>query len=138
MFNLGGGTPVAKTRVFVSFDYDHDETLKTFLVGQSKHSDSPFELADWSIKEAISQDWKTKARTRIKSVGVVAVLCGEHTHTATGISAEVKIAQEEGVPYFLLKGYADKTCTKPTAAQSTDKLYKWTWENLKALIGGGR
>jgi len=41
---------MAKPKVFVSFDYDHDETLKEFLVGQSKLKDSPFELADWSIK----------------------------------------------------------------------------------------
>lgn len=38
---------MAKTKVFISFDYDHDETLKEFLVGQSKLPDSPFELADW-------------------------------------------------------------------------------------------
>jgi hypothetical protein len=129
---------VPKKRVFVSFDYDHDEVLKNFLVGQAKNPDSPFELADWSIKEAISEEWKKKARTRIKSVDLVAVLCGQHTHTATGVSAEVKISQDESVPYFLLKGYADKTCTKPTAAKSTDKLYNWTWPNLKTLIGGGR
>ncbi len=127
-----------KKRVFVSFDYDHDEVLKNFLVGQAKNPDSPFELADWSIKEAISEEWKKKARTRIKSVDLVAVLCGQHTHTATGVSAEVKISQDESIPYFLLKGYADKTCTKPTAAKSTDKLYNWTWPNLKTLIGGGR
>jgi len=53
---------MAKTKVFVSFDYDHDETLKTFLVGQAKHEDSPFELADWSIKEAITEDWKAKSK----------------------------------------------------------------------------
>lgn len=129
---------MAKNRVFISFDYDHDETLKTFLVGQSKNEDSPFELTDWSIKEPIDGDWKAKARTRIKSVDVVAVICGLHTDTATGVSAELTIAQEEKVPYFLLAGYADKTCVKPKAAKSTDKLYKWTWENLKTLIGGGR
>jgi hypothetical protein len=129
---------MAKTKVFVSFDYDHDETLKTFLIGQAKHEDSPFELADWSIKEAITGDWKEKARTRVKSVDVVAVICGQHTHTATGVSAELKIAQEEKVPYFLLKGYKELDCTKPTAAKENDKLYKWTWENLKILIGGGR
>jgi hypothetical protein len=50
----------------------------------------------------------------------------------------VEIAQEENVPYFLLNGYAEKTCVKPKAAKSTDKLYKWTWDNLKSLIGGGR
>ena len=25
-----------KKRLFISFDYEHDETLKTFLVGQAK------------------------------------------------------------------------------------------------------
>lgn len=129
---------MAKKRVFISFDYDHDEILKTFLVGQSKHEDSPFELSDWSIKEPITGDWKAKARTRIKSVDVVVVICGQHTDTAIGVNAELTIAQEEKVPYFLLAGYADKTCVKPKAAKSTDKLYKWTWENLKTLIGGGR
>jgi len=59
-----GQKVMAKKRVFISFDYDHDETLKTFLVGQSKHADSPFELADWSIKEHLTGDWKKKAATR--------------------------------------------------------------------------
>src|SRR4051812_42270851 len=129
---------MAKTKVFISFDYDHDEPLKEFLVGQSKHEDSPFELADWSIKEAISEDWKKKARTRIKGVDTVAVICGKNTDTATGVSAEVTIAQEEKVPYFLLQGYKDGGCKKPKAAKVDDKLYEWTWKNLKALIGGGR
>lgn len=129
---------MAKTRVFISFDYDHDETLKTFLVGQAKLPDSPFELADWSIKEHIDGDWKAKATTRIRAVDVVAVICGEHTDTATGVSAEVKIAQAEGKPYFLLNGYKDIVCKKPIAAKATDKLYKWTWDNLKSLIAGNR
>ena len=129
---------MSKTRVFISFDYDHDSFLKTALVGQSKNEDSPFELADWSIKEHIDENWKAKARSRIKSVDVVCVICGEHTHTATGVGAELKIAQEEGKPYFLLNGYADKDCTKPTSALYSDQLYTWTWENLKTLIRGGR
>jgi hypothetical protein len=129
---------MAKTKVFVSFDYDHDETLKEFLVGQSKLKDSPFELADWSIKEPQTGDWKEKARKRIKVVDVVAVICGLHTDTATGVSAEVTIAQEEKKDYFLLAGYADKANKKPKSAKDSDKIYKWTWDNLKTLIGGGR
>jgi hypothetical protein len=124
-----------KTKTFISFDYDHDETLKIFLVGQAKNSDTPFEIADWSIKEAIDENWKKKARTRIRSVDVVCVICGEQTDTATGVSAEVTIAQEEGVRYFLLKGYSDKTCKKPKAAKSTDTMHDWTWPNLKKLLG---
>lgn len=53
-----------------------------------------------SIKEAIDTNWKANARTRIKGCDVVAVICGKHTNEATGVSAEVSIAQEEGIPYF--------------------------------------
>jgi hypothetical protein len=129
---------MAKARVFISFDYDHDLDLKNLLVGQSKNDDSPFELADWSVKEAISEEWKKKVRTRIKSVDQVIVMCGEHTDTATGVSIELTIAQEEGIPYFLLHGRSSKTCKKPKSAQSTDTMYKWTWDNLKKLIKGDR
>lgn len=129
---------MAKTRILTSFDYDHDDDLRTLLVGQSKNPDSPFEMADWSVKEALSGDWKAKVRTRIRSVDQVIVICGTHTDTATGVNVEIKIAQEEAKPYFLLWGRANGTCKKPTAALTTDKMYKWTWDNLKALIGGSR
>lgn len=129
---------MTKKRVFISFDYDNDEFLKTALVGQSKHSDSPFELADHSIKEHLTGDWEKKAAPRIKGVDLVIVICGEKTHTASGVSAELKMAQQHKVPYFLLAGYSDKTCTKPIAALQSDKVYNWTWDNLKILIGGGR
>ena len=56
---------MAKARVFTSFDFDHDESQRNLLVGQSKNSDSPFEMADWSVKEPMSGDWKAKVRTRI-------------------------------------------------------------------------
>ncbi len=129
---------MAKKRVFISFDYDHDLDLKNFIVGQAKNEDSPFEIADFSIKEPISKNWKEEARIRIKGCDLVCVVCGKHTDKATGVSAEVKIAQEEGISYFLLAGHNDKTCKKPTSAKTTDKLYRWTWDNLKALIGGSR
>ena len=127
-----------KTRVFISFDYDHDNDLKNLLVGQARHPDSPFEITDLSIKEAISKNWKENARQRIKSCDVVAVICGEYTNSASGVSAELKIAQEEGIPYFLLWGRTNEVCIKPVSAKSTDKMYRWTWDNLKSLIGGAR
>lgn len=126
-----------KKKCFISFDYDHDKTLKDFLIGQSKHEDSPFEISDWSIKDA-SSDWKDKARSRIKRSDVVIVICGKHTNTATGVSVELQIAQEEKTKYFLLAGYSDGGNKKPSSAKSSDKLYNWTWSNLKSLIHGSR
>src|SRR5207247_369410 len=121
---------MAATRAFISFDFDHDEDLRTLLVGQAKNPDTPFQIVDRSVKEAMIGDWREKVRGRIRNVDVVIVLCGEYTHTATGVSTEVEIAQELGKPYFLLWGRNGKTCTKPKAAKSTDKIYEWTWPNL--------
>jgi len=130
---------MAKSRVFTSFDMDHDEDLRTLLVNQSRFDDSPFELADWSVREEISGDWKAKVRTRIRRVDQMIVICGQHTHTADGVSVELGIARDEGIPYFLLQGRKEGiTCYKPKAAESLDKMYTWTWDILKQLIGGAR
>jgi len=48
------------------------------------------------------------------------------------------IAQEEKKLYFLIWGRTNKTCKKPKSAKDSDKIYNWTWDNLKALIGGTR
>ena len=57
-----------KKRVFISFDYDHDSDIKGSLVGQAKLPDSPFEIVDMSIKEAIVSNWKSNARKRISEL----------------------------------------------------------------------
>jgi hypothetical protein len=129
---------MANKRVFISFDYDHDEGAKHMLAGQAKLPDSPFDFTDASVKDPLAGDWKDKVSRRMDNIDLVIVLCGEHTHRAAGVSAELAIAQDKDKPYFLLAAYADKNCTKPTSARSEDKVYKWTWDNLKALIGGAR
>lgn len=127
-----------KKRVFISFDVDHDEGTKKALAAQAELSDSPFNFKDASVKEHLTGDWKEKIRRRMVNIDVVIILCGEKTHTASGVAAELQIAKEKGKSYFLLAAYADKSCTKPTSANSGDKLYKWTWPNLKTLINGER
>ena len=129
---------MAMKRAFISFDFDHDEDLRNLLAGQAKHPDSPFEIKDRSLKEPLTGDWKEKVRRRMDNIDVVIVICGEYTHTAAGVAAGLTIARDAKKPYFLLRGRSDKSCTKPTSALSSDKIYSWTWDNLKALIGGAR
>lgn len=129
---------MAKKRAFISFDFDHDEDLRNLLVGQAKNPDSPFDIADWSVKEPLTGNWKEKVRERIRKTDLTIVICGEWTHTATGVAEELRITREEGKPYFLLWGRSEKNCTKPKTALDSDKIYKWTWDNLKKLIGGAR
>jgi len=129
---------MAKKRVFISFDFDHDEDIKTLLAGQAKHPDSPFDFTDASVKYHLTGDWKDKVRSRMGNIDIVIVLCGQSTHTAKGVADELTIARETKKPYFLLWGRNGKTCTKPTTALASDKIYNWTWDNLKALIDGAR
>lgn len=123
-------------RVFISFDYDHDVELKDALIGQSRNPDSPFEIADYSVKEKLSGNWREGVRNRMRYVDVVVVICGWYTHTATGVSAEIEIAREEDVPYFLLRGRRNGAIRKPKAAYYNDIVYDWTWDKLRWLIGG--
>ena len=123
------------TRAFISFDFDHDEDLRSLFVGQAHNSRTPFTLADWSVKAPMTGDWKDKVRSRIRIIDRVAVLCGEHMDTATGVSAEVRIAREEGKPVYFIKGRKDKDCKLPKAAVPTDPMLDWTWENIAAILG---
>jgi hypothetical protein len=125
-------------RAFISFDYDHDEQVKIFLAGQAKNPDSPFDFKDNSVKDHLTGDWKEKVRQRMANIDVVIVLCGTNTHNAKGVAEELIIAKELKKPYFLLKAYSEKDCTKPTSALAGDKIYNWTWDNLKLLISGAR
>jgi hypothetical protein len=125
-------------RVFISFDAEHDEDIKNLLVGQARNPDSPFTIADWSLKEVLSGNWKEKIKPRIRSVDLVVVLCGQYTNTATGVAAELSIAREEQIRYALLKGRTTVQCTRPTTASMFDTMYEWTWDNLRKIISGGR
>lgn len=129
---------MATRRAFISFDFDHDKELRNTLVGQANMSDSPFAIVDWSVKERLLGNWKEKVRERIRKTDLTIVICGEHTHTAKGVAAELTITREERKPSFLLKGRRYKTCTKPAMARKSDEIYKWSWDNLKRLIAGTR
>lgn len=125
-------------RAFISFDFDHDEDLRNLLVGQAKNNNSPFDFSNWSLREAFSGDWKKKVSDRIALTSLTVVICGHHTHTASGVSAELEITRELRKPYFLLAGHPDEKCTKPKASRPDDKIYSWTWENMEKLLKGQR
>jgi len=124
---------MAKTKVFVSFDYDNDKILKDFIIGQSRHEDSPFTIEDWSMKEAKAErDWEDDAEMRIKRADKVLVMVGSKTHKAPGVLKEVKMARDNEKPIFQVIGYKDGDY-KPVP--DAGRLYSWNWDNLKKLLG---
>ncbi|MEW7987815.1 MAG: TIR domain-containing protein [Candidatus Thiodiazotropha endolucinida] len=123
---------VAKKRVFVSFDFDNDRKLKEFIVAQSRLPDSPFEVIDCSLKEAAPEaNWEAKANAAIKRSQVVIVMVGPHTHRASGVLKEIKMARNADKHIVQVIGYRNGDYTP---VPNAGRLYRWNWENLKNIL----
>ena len=127
-----------KKSVFISFDYDNDKDLPGNLRAQAARPDSPFSIKDRSVRGRINEKWREEVRERIRKSDLVIVICGEHTDQAKGVAAEVTITRELNKPYFLLKGRRRMACEPPKSVLQTDRMYDWTWDNLRRLIAGER
>jgi hypothetical protein len=124
---------MAKKKVFISFDFDNDKTLKDFMIGQAKLEDSPFEVSDFSLKEAAPEkDWLAKAKTAISKAEVFIVMLGPKTKKASGVLKEVKLANELNKTKFQIIGY--KEGTEDLAVPNAGRVYRWNWDNLKKLL----
>ena len=118
-------------RVFCSFDFDNDKNLKELLIGQAKNPDSPFEVSDWSMKEAAPEPkWEEEAERRIKNSDQVIIVLGEKTHSASGVKKEVAMARNNDVAVFQLQP-KEKSHTR---VENGGSVYDWTWPNLKKLL----
>lgn len=127
------GRGLAKKKVFVSFDFDNDRSLKDLIIGQSKNPDSPFEISDYSLKEAKPEkDWLDHAERAIKRSDVVIFMLGAKTRTASGVLKERNLANENGKKRFQLIGYTNGK--KEWAIPNGGPTYLWTWANLKKLL----
>ena len=124
---------MAKTRLFVSFDFDNDRTLRDFIIGQSRLADSPFDVTDVSLKEAAPQrDWEVKARRAISGANKFVIMLGPHTARASGVLKEVAIATELGKPRYQIIGYRDGS--SDWAVTGGGQVYRWNWDNLKSIL----
>lgn len=111
-------------RIFVSFDRDHDLDLRDRIEVESRLG-SRFVVSARSESNS-SAGWESRVRRQIGAADEVIVICGEHTQDSTQVSREVRIAQEEQKPYFLLWGRREAMCTRPIGSRTSDTMYSWT------------
>jgi len=125
---------MGKINIFVSFDLDHDEDLCDLILEQSGIASFGFEVSGRSKTRSEGDLPGEAMRRRIREADEVIVICGEHTEDSMGVSAELRIAQEEQTPYFLLWGRRESMCTKPLSAKRNEGMYRWTSEILQSQI----
>src|SRR5688572_7454694 len=127
-----GVSSMGHARVYVSFDIDHDRELYERLLGQARGAG--FCVSGESEFLSSHELWTERARRRIREADEVIVICGEHSGASPGMSAEIRIAQEEKTPYFLLWGRREAMCKKPIGAKPAEGMYNWTREILEDQV----
>ncbi len=125
---------MGNVHIFVSFDLDHDGDLCDLLLEQSGIAGFGFEVSGRSRARTVDDLPGEGVRRQIREADEVIVICGEHTEDSMRVSAELRIAQEEQTPYFLLWGRRDSMCTKPVSAKRVEGMYSWTSEILQSQI----
>ena len=114
------------TKVFASYDFEHDYDMKQNLITQSKRQDSPFAINDVSLNEKVPE-WQQKARRAIESCDVFIVLLGNYTFQAQGVLREVSMARQLGKRRFQLR----KQGHWPRPVEGGGKVFAWKWKNIK-------
>ena len=117
-----------KKVIFVAFAIE-DERQRDFLKGQSLHPRAPYEFIDMSVKEAYSEDWKNRVRTRIRRSDGVIALVSKNSLSSAGQKWEIQCAKEESKKVRGIWAYtSDRT--------KIDGLNTCTWtdDNITSFI----
>ena len=111
--------------IYISFDIHHDRGLFERLVDQS--GTAGFTVSSGSEGAASDVEiWDARLRRRIREADQMIVICGQHSDASECMRDEIRIAREEGTPYFLLWGRRETMCTKPIGAKNDEGMYNWT------------
>ena len=126
---------MANPRVFVSFDFDHNETEKNLFIGQSKNSKTPFNIEDWSSKSSLPQNqWEALIKDKINKCNMLIVLSGQTMASASGVAKEIKMARDQDVPVFgIYVDGANSNSNLPTGLQR-NRTISWNWGSIANAI----
>lgn len=122
-------------RVFISFDFDHDEKLKILFAGQAKNSRTPFNIEDWSSKSHLPQNqWEKIIEDKINRSNMVLVLVGKNTSSASGVAKEISFAHKNDVPVFGVYIDGASLFTLLPTGLNRNRIITWDWNDIADAI----
>ncbi len=122
-------------RVFISFDFDHDEKQKVLFVGQAKNSKTPFSIQDWSAKSSMAQSkWESIVKEKINRCNMVIVLSGNTMASATGVAKEIAMAKAQDVPVFGVYVDGGNLSSRLPAGLPRNRTISWSWDKISDAI----
>ena len=126
---------MADPRVFISFDFDHNESEKNLFVGQSRNSKTPFSIEDWSSKSSLPQaQWEASIKGKINNCNMLIVLSGKTMASATGVSKEISMAENQSVPIFGVYVDGANSSSNLPSGLARNRTISWDWNNIASAI----
>lgn len=126
---------MAHPRAFISFDFDNNKTDRDLLVGQACNSRTPFDMQDWSSKEALPQwEWEALINAKINKCNMVIVLVGRKTSTAIGVVKEIAFAKENNIPVFGVFVDGADIYSKLPLGLPSNRVIKWNWASIVSAM----
>ena len=123
---------MAAKRIFVSYDYTKERSLKNAFVTQAK--EQGLQIRDFSLEEDHRDpQWEEKAKLQIRQCNLVVVLIGEDTHDSDGIRKEVAIANGFQIPIIQIRNKRART-ENYGKTKGAGKEYPWKWTVLNPLL----
>lgn len=123
---------MATVNIFVSFEFDKDNSLKNDFFEQARSLNPDYHIANCSLNEPFREgDWPQKARARIKECDVVIVLLGADTHNARGVRTEIRIANRLGKPIFQIN---PQPRPYRRGVRNAGEVIPWEWPRINRKI----
>lgn len=116
--------------IYLAFEFHKDKQRCHTFMGQARQH-CQFKLKDWSLPEAEpTEEWRRRARPRIRKSDVLIVLLGPDTHNANGVLDELGLAG--GVKCPIVQLMPQKRKYGLVSEQQAVMRYKW--KNLNKLL----
>ena len=121
---------MATLNIFVSFEFDKDNSLKNAFLGQARRY-TQHRIRNSSLNEAYPDDaWKRRAREAIRGCDVVVVLIGQDTHNAQGVVVETDMARNLNKPIIQIRPQR-----RPYQGLTRlDAPIPWKWTDINAKL----
>ena len=125
---------VASLNIFVSFEFEKDNSLKNSFYEQAREH-AQYRALNCSLnKEYLDKEWKKKAREAIRQSDVVFVLVGQDTHNAPGVLIETDIARSLNKPTIQVLSEKARRSNYQGVPHLDDRI-PWKWDTINKRLG---
>jgi len=129
---------MAKKKVFVSYDYDHDKHYKNLLLAWDANKQFDFYLYDQSVDVSVDSTdaaaIKRVISSRINASTYFLCIVGKHTHKSGWVAWEIDKAVELGKKIVAVK--TDRSNTTPSGLYGVGASWamSFTFDSIKNAI----